>query len=101
MAIQPINSGNVVNSVAQTKPAQKNTASSQTLTVESAASNDTVSITNGISSASDNNTSTASVDEKRVASIKTALQSGDYKINPEQVASKMMAFDKLLQPNTT
>lgn len=101
MAIQPINSGNVVNSVAQTKPAQKNTVSSHNPAVESAASDDTVSITNGISSASGNHTSTTSVDEKRVASIKTALQSGDYKINPEQVASKIMAFDKLLQPNTT
>lgn len=101
MAIQPINSGNVANSVATAKPTGKNAADTQNQAVGSAVSDDTVSITNGISKAAGDNDSPPVVDQNRVASLKAAIQSGDYKINPEQIASKMMAFDKQLRSDTT
>lgn len=97
MAIQPVNSGNIANSVAQAKPANKNAVNTQNEPLNPVASDDKVSI----SQASGNNASPPVVDETRVARIKAAVQSGDYKINPEQVASKMLKFDDLLQANTT
>jgi len=36
------------------------------------------------------------VDMDRVASIKKALESGDFSIDAQQVADKMLAFDALL-----
>jgi len=100
MAIQPINSGNVPNSVPQTKAGGKSTVDTKEPTSGVNLGNDTVSFSNGISkhSAAD---SSGAVNEERVAQIKAALASGAYKIDYEQTASKMMEFDNFLQPDTT
>lgn len=101
MAIQSINPEKVSSSVAQTKLANKNTVETKDQAVGVFSGRDTVSITHGINNAADIDTSASLIDEKRVASIKEALQSGNYPIDPERVASKMMRFDQQLFTDTT
>jgi len=99
MAIQSVNSGNVNNSVHQTKSTNKNAATPQKDALGSITNTDTVSITHG--KTQDFNSSVPGVDKGRVETIKTAIKSGDYKIDPERVASKMMQFDQELFTDTT
>jgi flagellar biosynthesis anti-sigma factor FlgM len=40
------------------------------------------------------------VNETRVADIKTALEAGEYKVNPERIADKMLQMELKL-PNST
>lgn len=101
MAIQPIISGNVANSVSQTKSVGRSTIDSKNQAPNSVAGDDTVSLSNGITQAVGKDSSTPIVDENRVANIKAALQSGDYRINAEQTASKLIDIDKRLLSNTT
>ena len=101
MAIQSVNSGNVNNSVPQTKSTNKNAATPQKDALGSIANTDTVSITHGVNNNPDFDSSVPGVDKGRVETIKTALKSGDYKIDPERVANKMMQFDQELLTDTT
>lgn len=101
MAIQSVNSGNVNNSVPQTKSTNKNAATPQKEVLAPIANTDTVSITHGANNTRDFDSSVSGVDKARVEAIKTALKSGDYKIDPERVASKMMQFDQELLTDTT
>ena len=43
---------------------------------------------------------TSDINEERVAAIKTALQSGNYSVNADSIAKKMLQFDNQL-PNST
>jgi negative regulator of flagellin synthesis FlgM len=40
------------------------------------------------------------VNENRVAAIKSAIQNGSYTVNPERVADKMLQFDDKLPDST-
>ena len=86
------------------QPAESSPAAvdSKNQPINTVASDDTVNITStaqDIKNASDASSS-ATVNETRVAEIKAALQAGDYQIDPDRVADKMMQLDKIL-PNTT
>ena len=100
MAIQPIHSGNVNNSVL-TKPGSKNTGETKSETAALVTNTDTVSITHRTHNAVSNDSSIPAVDQNQVAKIKAAIQSGSYTIDPEQVASKMILFDQQLKSDTT
>lgn len=102
MAIQSINPSNVTNTTLQIKSANKGAVDSKNQPINTIASDDTINITStaqDIKNASDAGSS-ATVNETRVAEIKAALQAGDYQIDPDRVADKMMQLDKIL-PNTT
>lgn len=103
MVIQSINSGNVTNTTPQTKPANKNTVEPKSPSINSVATDDTVSITStaqDIKNTSGAGSTSPAVNEARVVELKSVLQAGNYKIDPNRVADKMMQLDRLL-PNTT
>ena len=100
MAIQPVNSGSVANTVSQTKSTTKNTVDTKNQAPGSVSGDDTVSLTNGIAKPSDIGLNAPIVDDNRVSNIKAALESGSYQINPERTAEKLMQLDLKL-PNTT
>ncbi|MGR8932400.1 MAG: flagellar biosynthesis anti-sigma factor FlgM [Gammaproteobacteria bacterium] len=99
MPIQPINSGNVPNSV-PTKTTTKSAADRTAPEANSIAGEDTVSFTNGITKNSTLDSSTPAVDDSRIARIKTALASGEYQVDSKLAASKIMEFEKTFK-NTT
>lgn len=98
MVIEPI-TGNVVSSVPQAKTTTKSAAEPKDKVAHSVTSDDTLSIT---STAKDikGDSATPVVNETRVAEIKAALLSGNYKINNESLATKILDFESNL-PNTT
>lgn len=103
MAIQPLNTGIVANTAPQTKSANKNTVDLKNQAANPIASDDTVSITStakDIKNASGSGSTSPEVNEAQVAELKSVLQEGNYKIDPDRVAEKMMQLDKML-PNTT
>lgn len=102
MAIQTINTGAGINTATQTKPA-KSTLESKNLSVRLSTDEDTVQLTSvaqDIKKASDASTTEPVVNEKRIAEIKTALEAGDYKIDPERVANKMLHLETQLTNST-
>ena len=103
MAIQPVTPSLVTTTAQQTKSANKNTVDLKNQTATPIASDDTVSITStakDIKNASGSGSTSPEVNEARVAELKSVLQEGNYKIDPDRVAEKMMQLDKML-PNTT
>lgn len=100
MAIYPVNSGNVANTVSQTKSTARTEVDTKSPAPVSVSGDDTVSLTDGIANPSDVGTSAPMVNDNRVANIKAALQSGSYQIDPERIAEKLMQLDLNL-PNTT
>ena len=38
------------------------------------------------------------VDTQRVEQVKAAIANGDYEVNPEKIADKMMQFESMLKP---
>ncbi|MCQ8102541.1 flagellar biosynthesis anti-sigma factor FlgM [Methylomonas sp. SURF-2] len=100
MAIQSIN--NVTTNVAaQTKPVGKNPLESSKQG-NPATDVDTVNIStaDGIKKAVDASNSAPVVNESRVAEIKAAIQAGNYKIDPDHVAEKMMQLETKLANST-
>lgn len=100
MAIHPVNSGNVANSVPTSKSANK-TPDAKNIATSAVSTDDTVSFSNSVLNASESDNNAPSVDQARVAAIKNALQSGNYQIDPEKIAAKMMAFEQQLPNDTT
>ncbi|MBS4052357.1 flagellar biosynthesis anti-sigma factor FlgM [Methylomonas rivi] len=96
MAIQSVNNVNTANVAAQTKSANKTSAEANKQTDSLATDTDTINISTaeGLKKAVDTGTSgSKGVDETRVAEIKAAIQAGNYKINPDRVAEKMMQLE--------
>jgi negative regulator of flagellin synthesis FlgM len=103
MAIQSINTGNVVNTTTQTKSTNKATVETQKQPVNLAADEDTINITGkaqDIKRATDSIASAPAVDTTRVAALKAAIDAGEYTIDPDRVAKKIMQFETQL-PNTS
>lgn len=101
MAIQSIN--NVTTNVAaQTKPAGKNPLEASKQPGNPATDADTINISTagGIKKAVDASNSAPVVNESRVAEIKAAIQAGNYKIDPDRVAEKMMQLETKLANST-
>ncbi len=101
MAIESI-SGSIINNVSPAKSGAKDTVDvKQKSSVP--ISTDTVNLTD---TAQDIKTAMAAgvaspvINEDRVAAIKSALQSGSYKVDAERVAEKMLRFEDQL-PNST
>lgn len=82
--------------VQHTKSAIKNAVEAKPQASATMVNEDTVSLKN----IQANDTSTPVANEARIANLKAAIESGSYRINPEQIASKMMQLDFNL-PNTT
>ncbi len=82
--------------VQHTKSATKNAVDAKPQASATMVNEDTVSLKN----IQANDTSTPVANEARIANLKAAIESGSYRINPEQIASKMMQLDFNL-PNTT
>lgn len=103
MAIQSINTGNAVNTTTQTKSANKAKFETQHQPVNLATDEDTVNITGkaqDIKRATDSIASAPAVDTKRVEALKAAIDSGQYTIDPDRVAKKLLQQEIQL-PNTT
>lgn len=103
MAIQPINTGTAVNTAPNAKSASKTTLEAKLQPVNLAADEDTVNITGkaqDIKRAMDSIASTPVVDEKRVATLKAAIAAGQYAIDPDRIAQKMLQQETQLA-NTT
>jgi negative regulator of flagellin synthesis FlgM len=101
MAIQPI-TGNTVSGSAQTKSVAKKELDTKTQAIASPVTDDTVKLTSVAQGLKQANASGSEpvVNETRVAEIKTALEAGEYKINPERIADKMLQMELKL-PNST
>jgi negative regulator of flagellin synthesis FlgM len=73
--------------------------------LKSAESNDSIAITamaRGIKKAFESSSSITIVDVDRVAAVKKALADGNYQINAERIAEKMIQYEKLMpQDNRT
>lgn len=97
MAIESV-SGKTINSVLPTKSGVKDAADvKQRSSV--AVSTDTVDFTHtarDIKSAVAAGAATPVINEDRVAAIKLALQSGNYRVDAEHVAEKMLRFEDKL-----
>lgn len=103
MVIQSINTGNAVNTTTQTKSTNKVTLGTQQQPVNLAADEDTINITGkalDIKRATDSIVSAPAVDTTRVAALKAAIDAGEYKIDPDRIAKKIMQFETQLT-NTT
>ncbi len=103
MAIQPVNTNNTINAAGQAKLANKSTLENKNGAINTAADDDTVNITSvaqDIKKASDTGISEPIINEKRVAEIKTAIEAGNYKIDPNRIADKMLQLEIKL-PNST
>jgi negative regulator of flagellin synthesis FlgM len=105
MAIEYISGSSINRSSlpANTVSKDQNTVTQQT--ESSSTASDTVALTNtsqGLQSivASAKGTNVPTVNEERVAAIKTAIQNGSYSINAGRIAEKMLQFDQQL-PNST
>lgn len=102
MVIQPI-TGNAISGNAQTKSVAKKEFDSKTQTITSPVTDDdTVKLTSAAQGLKQANASGSEpvVNEARVADIKAALEAGEYKINPERIADKMLQMELKL-PNST
>ena len=101
MAIQPI-TGNTVSGSAQTKSVAKKEFDTKTQAISSPVTDDTVKLTSVAQGLKKANASGSEpvVNETRVADIKTALEAGEYKVNPERIADKMLQMELKL-PNST
>jgi negative regulator of flagellin synthesis FlgM len=69
---------------------------------KSAERNDSIAITamaQGIKKAFESSSSGAIVDFDRVAAVKKALADGNYQVNAERVAEKMIQYEKLMPQN--
>jgi negative regulator of flagellin synthesis FlgM len=101
MAIQPI-TGNTVSGSAQTKSVAKKEFDTKTQANSSPVTDDTVKLTSVAQGLKQANASGSEpvVNETRVAEIKTALEAGEYKVNPERIADKMLQMELKL-PNST
>lgn len=102
MAIQSINNVNAGNTAAQAKSASKSPLETSKQPITQPSDQDTVSITTapGIKKALDVGASAPVVNEARVAEIKAALQAGNYTINPDHVADKMMQLETKIADST-
>lgn len=103
MAIQSINTSSIVNTTTQTKSTSKTTLETKQQPVSLVADEDTVSITakaQDIKKATEAIESAPVVDEKRVAALKAAIDAGQYTIDPDRVAKKILQQEIQL-PNTT
>jgi negative regulator of flagellin synthesis FlgM len=101
MAIESI-SGNTINSVTPVKSGAKDAVNVKHKTSEPI-STDTVDLTD---TAQDIKTAVATggtspvINEDRVAALRSALQSGSYKVDVERVAEKMLRFEDQLTNST-
>lgn len=103
MAIQSINTGSIVSTATQTKSTSKATLEAKQQPVKLASDEDTISITakaQDFKKATDAIASTPIVDEKRVTALKTAIEAGQYSIDPDRVAKKILQ-QEIQRPNTT
>jgi negative regulator of flagellin synthesis FlgM len=101
MAIESI-SGNTINSVTPAKSGAKD-AGNVKQNASVSVSTDTVDLTDtaqDIKTAVTTGVSSPVINEDRVAAIRSALQSGSYKVDAERVAEKMLRFEDQL-PNST
>ena len=102
MAIESVSGTTINNSALNVKPNTKE-ANDVKLQTSSPVSGDVMDFTN---IAQDIKTAVATgdnppvVNEQRVAAVKLALQSGNYKVDAERVAEKMLQFENKL-PNST
>lgn len=104
MPIESINN-NIVSAVLQSKFAKKDPVDNKgsAASTSSSATDDTVSITattHGIKQTAEVDSPEQAVNEVRVAKIKTALQDGNYVIDHDRLAKKMLQFE-LNIPDTT
>ncbi len=101
MAIESV-SGKAINTVLPTKPGAKDTVDvkqKSSVTV----STDTVDFTHtaqDIKTAVETGAAAPLINEDRVAAIKSALQSGSYKVDAEHIAEKMLRFEEKLPDST-
>ena len=103
MVIQSINTGSIVNTATQTKSTSQATLETKQPPAKLATDEDTVSITaqaQDLKKATDAIASAPIIDEKRVAALKTAIEAGQYSIDPDRVAKKILQQEIQL-PNTT
>lgn len=102
MAIQSINNVNTASVATQTKPANKSALEATKQADNLATDADTLDISTaeGIKKAVDTGNSAPVVNETRVAEIKAAIQAGNYKIDPDRVAEKMMQLETKIANST-
>lgn len=102
MAIQSINNNSVSSSV-QLKSAEKPKLDAKQSNPSPMTETDSINITStaqDIKNAADAGVLSPAINESRVAALKAAIDAGEYAINPNQIAHKMLQFDTKL-PNTT
>lgn len=102
MAIQSVNNVNTASVATPSKSANKSSLEANKQLDNPATDADTINISTaeGIRKAVDTGTSSPVVNETRVAEIKAALQAGNYKIDPDRVAEKMMQLETKIANST-
>lgn len=96
MAIESI-TGNNINKLAPSKTSAKAKVESTETATGPATAPDKLSLS---ATAAPTGSREPEIDEKRVADIKAALQSGTYQVNPDSIAKKILQLDSLL-PNSS
>jgi len=101
MAIESI-TGKTINGSLPTRAASK-TETAAKATVAKADGDVSIQLTaaaKDMSTVAVNSNQSDGVDEARVAAIKTAIENGSYRIDPERVAKKMLQFEEKLPDST-